>query len=147
MVRTAVAMAGLITASLATPALAERITIREWLPTTDGYAEFLEIASAEFKKSHPDVDIVVEDFPAEAYKTAVQVGLAAPIRPMSSSTGRARGPSGWSAAAGFSTSPISASRPTASSSNCRPAGSRRSRSTANITARRPTTPPNISTTT
>ena len=44
--------------------------------SSDGYAEFVKLASAEFKKGHPDIDIVVEDFPAEAYKTALQVGLA-----------------------------------------------------------------------
>ena len=75
-VRTAAVIVGLVTASLASPAFAERTTIREWLPSSDGYAEFVKLASAEFKKGHPDIDIVVEDFPAEAYKTALQVGLA-----------------------------------------------------------------------
>jgi ABC-type glycerol-3-phosphate transport system substrate-binding protein len=52
------------------PASAERVTIREWLPRTDGYRDFLKIAADEFKKSHPDITIVVEDFPPETYRTA-----------------------------------------------------------------------------
>ena len=56
-------------------ARAEPVTIKQWVLKTEGYPAFLKFAKAEFKKTHPDVDIVVEDFPNEAYKTTIQVAL------------------------------------------------------------------------
>ena len=54
---------------------AENVTIKQWNLKTEGYPEFIEFAKAEYKKTHPDVDIVFEDFPNEAYKTTIQVAL------------------------------------------------------------------------
>jgi raffinose/stachyose/melibiose transport system substrate-binding protein len=70
------AAAGFLVLAASSPALAEHVTIREWLPRTEGYREFLKTAGDEFKKNHPDIDIVVEDFPSETYRTTLAVGLA-----------------------------------------------------------------------
>jgi raffinose/stachyose/melibiose transport system substrate-binding protein len=71
--------AGAIAASallgLATVASAETVTIKQWNLKTEGYPDFIEFAKAEYAKTHPDVDIVFEDFPNEAYKTTIQVAL------------------------------------------------------------------------
>ncbi|HET7714837.1 MAG TPA: ABC transporter substrate-binding protein, partial [Bauldia sp.] len=69
----AVAASALV--GLATSASAEPITIKQWNLKTEGYPEFIEFAKAEYKKTHPDVEIVFEDFPNEAYKTTIQVAL------------------------------------------------------------------------
>jgi raffinose/stachyose/melibiose transport system substrate-binding protein len=77
--RTRIAIAFAASALAATaftaPASAESITIKQWVLKTEGYPAFLKFASEEFKKTHPDVDVVVEDFPNEAYKTTIQVAL------------------------------------------------------------------------
>jgi raffinose/stachyose/melibiose transport system substrate-binding protein len=59
----------------ATGAMAEPVTIKQWNLKTEGYPAFIEFAKAEYKKTHPDVEIVFEDFPNEAYKTTIQVAL------------------------------------------------------------------------
>jgi raffinose/stachyose/melibiose transport system substrate-binding protein len=69
------ALSALALAGLAGSAAAETIKLKQWVLKTQGYPEFLKFAAAEFKKTHPDVDIVVEDFPNEAYKTTIQVAL------------------------------------------------------------------------
>ena len=71
----AFAVSALAATAVTTPASAEAITIKQWVLKTEGYPAFLKFASEEFKKTHPDVDIVVEDFPNEAYKTTIQVAL------------------------------------------------------------------------
>ena len=55
--------------------VAEPVTIKQWNLKTEGYPAFIEFAKAEYKKTHPDVEIVFEDFPNEAYKTTIQVAL------------------------------------------------------------------------
>ena len=62
-------------AGLTGRALAEQVTIKQWNLKTEGYPAFIEFAKAEYKKTHPDVEIVFEDFPNEAYKTTIQVAL------------------------------------------------------------------------
>jgi raffinose/stachyose/melibiose transport system substrate-binding protein len=71
----AAAVSALAVAIVATPASAEEINIKQWVLKTEGYRDFLKLAAEEFKKTHPDVNIVVEDFPNEAYKTTIQVAL------------------------------------------------------------------------
>ena len=56
-------------------ASAEPVTIKQWKLKTEGYPAFIKFAKAEYKKTHPDVEIVFEDFPNEAYKTTIQVAL------------------------------------------------------------------------
>ncbi len=76
-------MVGFVTAAVAASALvglagsasAEPVTIKQWNLKTEGYPEFIEFAKAEYAKTHPDVEIVFEDFPNEAYKTTMQVAL------------------------------------------------------------------------
>ncbi|MEX0853656.1 MAG: ABC transporter substrate-binding protein [Bauldia sp.] len=50
-------------------------SIKMWTLKTEGYPAFVDWAKAEYKKTHPDIDIVYEDFPNEAYKTTIQVAL------------------------------------------------------------------------
>lgn len=54
---------------------AQAVDIKMWTLNTEGYPEFVEFAAAEFKKTHPDVNIIHETFPNEAYKTQIQVAL------------------------------------------------------------------------
>lgn len=54
---------------------AHAVDIKMWTLVTEGYPEFVEFAAAEYKKTHPDVNIVYENFPNEAYKTTIQVAL------------------------------------------------------------------------
>lgn len=46
-----------------------------WTLVTEGYPEFVAEATAAFKETHPDVNIIYETFPNEAYKTQIQVAL------------------------------------------------------------------------
>ena len=46
-----------------------------WTLVTEGYPEFVAYAAEEYKKTHPDVNIIYENFPNEAYKTQIQVAL------------------------------------------------------------------------
>lgn len=54
---------------------AQAVDIKMWTLVTEGYPELVEYAAEEFKKDHPDVNIVYENFPNEAYKTTIQVAL------------------------------------------------------------------------
>lgn len=51
------------------------ITLTLWGLTNENYPEFVELATTEFQKQYPHVDVQLESFPNEAYKTALQVGL------------------------------------------------------------------------
>ena len=66
---------GVVASASAAGAVAEPVTIKQWNLKTEGYPAFIEFAKAEYKKTHPDVEIVFEDFPNEAYKTTIQVAL------------------------------------------------------------------------
>jgi len=71
-------LAGACALGLALPlgaAAQEPVTIKMWTIVEEGYPEFLEVAKAEFAKTHPNVTIVNEIFPNEAYKTTLQVAL------------------------------------------------------------------------
>lgn len=52
------------------------VTIKMWALVNENYPEFIQAAADEFKKTHPNIDIVLESTPNEAYKTAIQVALA-----------------------------------------------------------------------
>lgn len=68
-------LAGLAALGLATTA-AQAVDIKMWTLTSEGnYQRFLDIAVAEYKKTHPDFNLIYENFPNEAYKTAIQVAL------------------------------------------------------------------------
>jgi raffinose/stachyose/melibiose transport system substrate-binding protein len=60
---------------------AKAVDIKMWTLVTEGYPEFVAFAAAEYKKSHPDVNIVYENFPNEAYKTTIQVALTGSAPP------------------------------------------------------------------
>ncbi len=69
---------GLCAAVLALQAgtgLAENITLKMWSLTNPDYPEYIEERKQAFKKLYPNVDIVLESTPNEAYKTAIQVAL------------------------------------------------------------------------
>ena len=71
------ALAALATSlsALASAATAEDVQVKFWSLKNPGFAEFVDIAKESFAEKHPDVEIVFEDFPNEAYKTAIQVAL------------------------------------------------------------------------
>jgi raffinose/stachyose/melibiose transport system substrate-binding protein len=69
------ALAGATALGLAVPGAANAVDIKMWTLVTEGYPEFVEYAAAEYKKTHPDVNIIHEQFPNEAYKTTIQVAL------------------------------------------------------------------------
>jgi len=72
-----VALAGIAAlGAVAAVGAAQAVDIKMWALTNAGYPEFIQAAVTEFKKTHPDVNIVFEEFPNEAYKTAIQVALA-----------------------------------------------------------------------
>jgi len=74
--RTALAALPLSASLLApSPAFAEEVSIKFWSLKNPGFAEFVEQAKAAFAETHPDIEVVFEDFPNEAYKTAIQVAL------------------------------------------------------------------------
>ena len=54
---------------------AQAVDIKLWTLTNVGYPEYITAAIAEFQKTHPDVNIIHESFPNEAYKTTIQVAL------------------------------------------------------------------------
>ena len=59
-------------------ASAETVSLKVWSLKTvgqTGWEDFFNNAIAEYKTTHPDVDIVLEQFPNEAYKTTIQVAL------------------------------------------------------------------------
>jgi len=69
-------IAGIVGAASAAP-----VTIKMWTLNTEDYPKYVAEAAAEYKKTHPDVEIVYEGFPNEAYKTAIQVGLVGSAPP------------------------------------------------------------------
>ena len=96
-------------ARLATAAVgaAQAVDIKMWnLDQSTGYPEFIDFAMAEYKKTHPDVNIVFEEFPERGLQDD-HPGRARPARsrPTSSSTGPARTRPGSCATAWRSTSP------------------------------------------
>jgi raffinose/stachyose/melibiose transport system substrate-binding protein len=55
---------------------AHAVDIKMWTLTSEGnYERFVNVAAEEYKKTHPDVNIIYESFPNEAYKTQIQVAL------------------------------------------------------------------------
>lgn len=56
---------------------AQAVDLKTWHLSDDsgGRPAFFKFAMEEYKKTHPDVNIVYEDFPNEAYKTTMQVAL------------------------------------------------------------------------
>lgn len=59
-------------------ASAQSVSLKVWSLKTvgqTGWEDFFNNAIAEYKATHPDVDIVLEQFPNEAYKTTIQVAL------------------------------------------------------------------------
>ena len=69
---------GLCAAALALqagPGLAENVTLKMWTITNPDYPAYIEERKEAFKKLYPNVDIVLESTPNEAYKTAIQVAL------------------------------------------------------------------------
>lgn len=75
------ALAGLTAFGLMGAGAAQAVDIKMWALTNLNYPEFIQAAAAEFKKTHPDVNIVFEEFPNEAYKTTMQVALAGSAPP------------------------------------------------------------------
>ena len=122
------ALSGALALGLATTAIgaAQAVDIKMWNLTNVGYPEYIAMATAEYKKTHPDVNIIFEQFPNEAYKTTIQVALTGRNRPTCSSTGPARMRHGWCARAWRSTSPSRRSARAASSSTSPRAGCLRS---------------------
>jgi raffinose/stachyose/melibiose transport system substrate-binding protein len=59
----------------------EKVTIKMWNLVEEGYPAFLDYAKAEYAKTHPNVTIVNEFFPNEAYKTNLQVALVGSAPP------------------------------------------------------------------
>ena len=71
----AAAVSALAMSGLASPASAEEITIKQWVLKTEGYPISSSSPPRSSRRAIPDVNIVVEDFPNEAYKTTIQVAL------------------------------------------------------------------------
>lgn len=73
---TAVTCASMMASVLMVPANAQDdVEIRFWTLTNPGIDEFIGQAREAFEAQNPGITIVHEDFPNEAYKTAVQVAL------------------------------------------------------------------------
>jgi raffinose/stachyose/melibiose transport system substrate-binding protein len=69
-------LAGATALGLAAPGVANAADVKMWTLTAEGdYQRFLDVAVAEYKKAHPDFNLIYESFPNEAYKTAIQVAL------------------------------------------------------------------------
>ncbi len=69
-------LAGLVVAGASVLGVANAADIKMWTLTAEGnYQKFLDIAVPEYKKTHPDFNLIYEHFPNEAYKTAIQVSL------------------------------------------------------------------------
>jgi len=66
---------GAMLAALSPAVAQDKVTLKMWALVNDNYPEFIDLAEAEFQKTHPNVDIVLESTPNEAYKTAIQVAL------------------------------------------------------------------------
>lgn len=74
-VRRTTAVAAVALGAILTTSAAQAVDIKMWTLVTEGYPEFVAYAAEEFKKTHPDVNIIYENFPNEAYKTTIQVAL------------------------------------------------------------------------
>lgn len=68
-------------ALLASPALAQDVTLKMWTLDNTGYPEFIAQAAEAFKAIHPNVTIVHETFPGDQYKTGIQVALVGSAPP------------------------------------------------------------------
>jgi raffinose/stachyose/melibiose transport system substrate-binding protein len=75
------ALAGLTLVGASITGAAQAVDIKMWALTNINYPEFVAMAAAEYKKTHPDVNIIFEEFPNEAYKTTMQVALAGSAPP------------------------------------------------------------------
>jgi raffinose/stachyose/melibiose transport system substrate-binding protein len=74
--RALLAAAALAGASLAGPAAAQDpVEVKFWTLTNPGQGDFYAEAIAAFEAENPGIRIVHEEFPNEAYKTAIQVAL------------------------------------------------------------------------
>ena len=73
--RLALRAASAIGLAACTAGTAGAVDIKMWTLVTEGYPEFVAFAAEEYEKTHPDVNIVYENFPNEAYKTTIQVAL------------------------------------------------------------------------
>jgi raffinose/stachyose/melibiose transport system substrate-binding protein len=59
----------------------EEVTLRMWGLVNPNYPEFIQQAAEAFKATHPNVTIVFEEQPNEAFKTAIQVALVGSAPP------------------------------------------------------------------
>ena len=70
------ALAGATMLGLFAAGPAQAGDVKMWTLTAEGnYQRFLDIAVPEYQKTHPDFNLIYENFPNEAYKTAIQVAL------------------------------------------------------------------------
>lgn len=58
-----------------TAAAADPVTLKMWALVNENYPEFIKLAETKFQKTYPNVSIVLESTPNEAYKTALPVAL------------------------------------------------------------------------
>ncbi|MEO6394997.1 MAG: extracellular solute-binding protein [Devosia sp.] len=79
--RLRLALAGLTAIGSMIAGAAQAVDIKMWALTNVGYPQYIQMAIAEFQKTHPDVNIIFEEFPNEAYKTTIQVALAGSAPP------------------------------------------------------------------
>lgn len=68
-------------ALLASPVLAQDVTLKMWTLDNTGYPEFIAQAAEAFKAIHPNVTIVHETFPGDQYKTGIQIALVGSAPP------------------------------------------------------------------
>lgn len=66
---------GMALVSSAGMAAAQDVTVKFWTLQGPTLGEFFELAESQFEAANPGVDVVVEFFPNESYKTAIQVAL------------------------------------------------------------------------
>ncbi len=62
-------------AFMVSAAQAENVTLKMWALTNANYPGYIAERAAAFKELYPNVDVVLESTPNEAYKTAIQVAL------------------------------------------------------------------------
>ena len=73
--------AGLACGLVVASGQAQAVDIKMWALSGEDLPKFLAVAQEEFKKTHPDVNIVFESFPNDAYKTQIQVALTGSAPP------------------------------------------------------------------
>ena len=66
---------GIALTGLASAVSAQDKTVKFWTLQGVDNKDFFDLAESKFEEANPDVDIVVEYIPNEAYKTAIQVAL------------------------------------------------------------------------